>query len=195
MWIASLWVFEADRWDLPLWENMILMGNNGRYLTALIFPLALFLHRSLDVSSLSLGKPLMLALIITLPLSMLAGMHGQTMWTDDAARSFSDEIEDGQDFLYIDDEALAMHWLYTFRLEVDSDGDRDITGHWRAPDSNWELELQGQVINNRGDLGDVRYLIVAPDLDIDVPTGWDKMASGEAPFLNGGGEWKVYRAS
>ena len=46
MWIASLWVFEADRWDLPLWENMILMGNNGRYLTALIFPLALFLHRS-----------------------------------------------------------------------------------------------------------------------------------------------------
>ena len=195
MWIASLWVFEADRWDLPLWENMILMGNNGRYLTALIFPFAVFLHRSLDVSSWSLGKPLMLALIITLPLSMLAGMHGQTMWTDDAARSFSDEIEDSQDFLYIDDEALAMHWLYTFRLEVDSDGDRDITGHWRAPDSNWELELQGQVINNRGDLGDVRYLIVAPDLDIDVPTGWDKMASGEAPFLNGGGEWKVYRAS
>ena len=195
MWIASLWVFEADRWDLPLWENMILMGNNGRYLTALIFPLTLFLHRSLDANAWSPSKPLMLALIITLPLSMLAGMHGQTMWTDDAARSFSDEIEDGQDFLYIDDEALAMHWLYTFRLEVDPDGDRDITGHWRAPDSNWELELQGQMINNRGDLGDVRYLIVAPELDIDVPTGWDKMASGEAPFLNGGGEWKVYRAS
>ena len=195
MWIASLWVFEADRWDLPLWENMILMGNNGRYLTALIFPFALFLHRSLDVSSWSLSKPLLIALIITLPLSMLAGMHGQTMWTDDAARSFSDEIEDGQDFLYIDDEALAMHWLYTFRLEVDSDGERDITGHWRAPDSNWELELQGQAINNRGDLSDVRYLIVAPDIDIDAPTGWEKMASGEAPFLNGGGEWKVYRAS
>ena len=86
-----------------------------------------------------------------------------------------------------------MHWLYTFRLEVDSDGDRDITGHWRAPGSNWELELQGQAINNRGDLGDVRYLIIAPDIAIDVPIGWEKMASGEAPILNGGGEWKVYR--
>ena len=38
MWVASLWVYEADRWNLPLWENMILMGNNGRYLTALAFP-------------------------------------------------------------------------------------------------------------------------------------------------------------
>ena len=23
MWVASLWVYEADRWNLPLWENMI----------------------------------------------------------------------------------------------------------------------------------------------------------------------------
>ena len=159
------------------------------------FPTLVVAEQKHGDKPLVVDKPIMLALLLVLPLSMLAGMHGQTMWTDDAADSFSEEIANGEDFLYIDDEALAMHWLYTFRLEVDSDGDRDITGHWRAPDSNWELELQGQVINNRGDLGDVRYLIVAPDIDIDVPTGWDKMASGEAPFLNGGGEWKVYRAS
>ena len=194
MWIASLWVFEANRWDLPLWENMILMGNNGRYITALIFPFLLLIHRSSKGKFTSIGKPLMLALLIVLPLSMLAGMHGQTMWTDDAARSFSDEIDVGEDFLYIDDEALAMHWLYTFRLEVDSEGDYDITGHWRAPDSNWELELEGQIIQNRGDLSDVGYLVVAPNIDVDIPNGWEKMASGEAPFLNGGGEWTVYRA-
>ena len=194
MWIASLWVFEATRWNLPLWENMLLMGNNGRYMTALTFPIMLLFHRSLDGKSLSLGKPLMVALLIVLPLSMLAGIHGQTMWTDDAARSFSNEINADEDFLYIDDEGLAMHWLYTFRLELDSEGELNITGHWRSPDSNWELELQGQAIQNRGDLSDVQYLVVAPNIDIDVPLGWEKMASGEAPYLNGGGEWKVYRA-
>ena len=194
MWIASLWVYEADRWNLPLWENMILMGNNGRYLTALVFPLLLLLNRSMGDKPLVVGKPIMLALFLVLPLSMLAGMHGQTMWTDDAAESFSDEIVDGEDFLYIDDEALAMHWLYTFRLELDAKGDRNITGHWRAPDSNWEVELEGLVMENRGDLSNVAYLVIAPEIDVEVPSGFEMMASGKAPFLNGGGDWKVYRA-
>jgi len=194
MWIASLWVFEAERWNLPLWENMILMGNNGRYLTALIFPLLLLLHRTVGQNSWSFGKPLLFAMLVVLPLSLLAGLHGQTMWTDDAAQSFSDEIDVGEDFLYIDDEGLAMHWLYTFRIEVDPEGDRAVTGHWRAPDSNWQIELEGQVLPNRGDLSGVRYLVVAPDIVTDVPEGWEKIASGTAPFLNGGGEWKVYRA-
>ena len=194
MWIASLWVYEADRWNLPLWENMILMGNNGRYLTALVFPVLLLLNRSTEDKPLLRGKTVMVALLLVLPLSMLAGMHGQTMWTDDAAESFSDEIVDGEDFLYIDDEGLAMHWLYTFRLELDAEGDRNITGHWRAPDSNWELELEGLIMENRGNLSNVAYLVIAPEVDVDVPTGFEKMASGTAPFLNGGGDWKVYRA-
>ena len=194
MWIASLWVYEADRWNLPLWGNMILMGNNGRYLTALVFPFLLLLNRSIGDKSLSVGKPLMIALLLVLPLSMLAGMHGQTMWTDDAAESFANEIEDGEDFLYVDDEALAMHWLYTFRLELDAEGDRDITGHWRAPDSNWEVELEGLIMENRGDLSNVAYLVIAPEIDVEVPSGFEMMASGTAPFLNGGGDWKVYRA-
>tara|TARA_A200000113_G_scaffold151575_1_gene136550 strand:+ start:2003 stop:3502 length:1500 start_codon:yes stop_codon:yes gene_type:complete len=195
MWIASLWVFEADRWGLPLWENMIVMGNNGRYLTALMFPLVLLVHRSMKGKEIALVRPLVLALILVLPLSMLAGIHGQTMWTDDAAKSFSDDLENGDDFLYIDDEALAMHWLYTFRLELDPDGERNITGHWRAPESNWQVELEGQAVINRGDLSDVRFIVVAPGLDMDLPEGWQQTANGEAPFLNGGGEWKVYRTS
>jgi len=195
MWIASLWVFEADRWGLPLWENMIVMGNNGRYLTALMFPLVLLVYRSMNGKEIALARPFILALILVLPLSMLAGIHGQTMWTDDAAQSFSDDLENGDDFLYIDDEALAMHWLYTFRLELDPDGERNITGHWRAPESNWQVELEGQTVINRGDLSDVRFIVVAPDLDIGLPEGWEQTANGEAPFLNGGGEWKVYRTS
>ena len=147
----------------------------------------------MDDNAWVIGRPMMLALVLVLPLSMLAGMHGQSMWTDDAARSFSDEIAIGEDFLYIDEEPLAMHWLYTFRLEVDPEGERNITGHWRAPGSNWELELEGQVMNNRGDLSHVRYLVVAPNIDLEVPSGWEKTASGQAPYLNSGGEWVVYR--
>jgi hypothetical protein len=195
MWIASLWVFEADRWGLPLWENMIVMGNNGRYLTALIFPLVLLVQRSMMGKQIALTRPFVLALVLVLPLSMLAGLHGQTMWTDDAAQSFSGDLENGDEFLYIDDEALAMHWLYTFRLELDPDGERNITGHWRAPESNWQVELEGQAVINRGDLSEVRFIIVAPHLDVQVPDGWEQTANGEAPFLNGGGDWKVYRTS
>ena len=117
------------------------------------------------------------------------------MWTDDAAQSFSDDLENGDDFLYIDDEALAMHWLYTFRLELDPDGERNITGHWRAPESNWQVELEGQAVINRGDLSNVRIIVVAPGFDLNLPEGWEQTANGEAPFLNGGGEWKVYRTS
>ena len=195
MWIASLWVFEAERWGLPLWENMILMGNNGRYLTALIFPLILLLYRSMKGQTITLAKPFILAFALVLPLSMLAGIHGQTMWTDDAARTFSDDLTDGDHFLYIDDEELGMHWLYTFRLELDADGERNITGHWRAPDSNWQAELDGQTVANRADLNEVRFVVVAPHLELDISESWELTATGEAPFLNGGGEWKVYRVS
>ena len=65
---------------------------------------------------------------------------------------------------------------------------------WRAPDSNWEVELDGLIIENRGDLSNVAYLVIDPDIDVEAPSGFEKMASGTAPFLNGGGDWKVYRA-
>jgi hypothetical protein len=116
------------------------------------------------------------------------------MWTDDAGEIVSVEIQDGEDFLYIDDESLAMHWLYTFRLEIDPDSDRNITGHWRSPDSNWEIELEGQQMVQRGSLDDVEFIIIAPNIDVSPPSGWKLISSDEAPFLNGGGEWKVFQA-
>jgi hypothetical protein len=198
MWIASLWVYEAIRWDVPLWRNMISMGNNGRYLTALSIPALMlvnhfFNHRdSYDLAP--IRKPMFVAILMVLPLSMLAGLHGQTMWTDDAAEVVSLEIEEGQDFLYIDDESLAMHWLYTFRIELDPDSDKNITGHWRAPDSNWEIELQGQQMLKRGNLEYVEFIVIAPNIEVSPPKDWVLIGSDEAPFLNGGGEWKVFQA-
>ena len=198
MWIASLWVYEAIRWDVPLWKNMITMGNNGRYLTALSIPVLMLLnHFFHHRGAYDLGpirKTMFVAILLVLPLSMLAGLHGQTMWTDEAGEVISAEIQEGQDFLYIDDESLAMHWLYTFRLEIDPESDRNITGHWRSPDSNWEIELEGQQMIQRGNLENVEFIIIAPNIDTTPPQDWILIGSDEAPFLNGGGEWKVFQA-
>ena len=198
MWIASLWVYEAIRWDVPLWKNMITMGNNGRYLTALSIPVLMLLNHFFNHrGAYDLGpirKTMFVAILLVLPLSMLAGLHGQTMWTDEAGEVISSEIQEGQDFLYIDDESLAMHWLYTFRLELDPDSDKNITGHWRSPDSNWEIELAGQQMTQRGNLDNVEFIILAPNIDTNPPQDWILIGSDEAPFLNGGGEWKVFQA-
>ena len=40
-----------------------------------------------------------------------AGLHGQTYWTDDAAEVLSDNMEDGEDFLFVHDTTLGMHYL------------------------------------------------------------------------------------
>ena len=174
------------------------MGNNGRYLTALSIPVLMlvnhfFNHReAYDLAP--IRKPMFIAILLVLPLSMFAGLHGQTMWTDDAGEIVSLEIQDGQDFLYIDDESLAMHQLYTFRLEIDPNGDKNITGHWRSPDSNWEIELEGQEMLQRGNLDYVEFIIIAPNIDASPPENWELIGSDEAPLLNGGGEWKVFQA-
>mgnify|MGYP005744667501 FL=1 len=49
-------------------------------------------------------------------------------------------------------------------------------------------------MENRGDLSNVAYLVIAPEIDVEVPSSFEMVASGTAPFLNGGGDWKVYRA-
>jgi hypothetical protein len=46
----------------------------------------------------------------------------------------------------------------------------------------------------RGSLDDVEFIIIAPNIDVSPPSGWKLIGSDEAPFLNGGGEWKVFQA-
>ena len=38
--------------------------------------------------------------------------------------------------LFVSDATLGMQWLYTFRIEVDPDGENNIIGHWK-------LQIQG----------------------------------------------------
>jgi hypothetical protein len=115
------------------------------------------------------------------------------MWTDEAAEVLSDSMEDDQQFIFIHEPTLAMHWLYTIRSDLDLDGQRNITGHWRSPDSGW----QDEVVNatqypNRGDISSIQYIVVAPDVKSDIPDGWEILQRGEAPWLNGGNQWTIW---
>jgi hypothetical protein len=55
-----------------------------------------------------------------------------------------------------------MHRLYSMHLTLDPDNDRDIIAHWRAPDSNWQAELE-----DCDALGNVHYVLIDPNADVD----------------------------
>ena len=187
LYVAALWTYEADIWGAE-WPGVIwTMGNNGRYITMLFVPFVLLLkhlakHTEIPTYD-SAGTKLRvmgITLLILLPLSLLASVHGQTMWTDEAAEAM--ELSDGEHFLFVSDDTLAMHWLYTFYAPLDA-GDKQITGHWRSMDSQWESELGSS-------LSQVNTLVTSPDVTL-TPTGWLVKSDGEVDFLNGGGEWRV----
>ena len=187
IYVAALWTYEADIWGAE-WPGIVLtMGNNGRYITMLFVPIVLFLkHISHQIAIPTYDSPgaklrvMGIILILLLPLSLLASVHGQTMWTDEAADAM--DLGDGEHFLFISEDTLAMHWLYTFYAPLDAE-EKQITGHWRSLDSAWESELNSTLLQ-------VNTLVTSPDVKL-TPEGWSVASSGEVDFLNGGGEWRV----
>jgi len=185
--VAALWTYEASIWNAD-WPGVIwTMGNNGRYATMLFIPLVLLLQQlrlHIEVPTynapLSKAKVVGLTVLLLLPLSLLASIHGQTMWTDEAASEM--ELDNGEHFLYVSEDTLGMHWLYTFYAPLDAE-EKGITGHWRSVDSTWESDLDST-------LSQVTTLVVSPDVTL-TPDGWIVKSSGEVNLLNGGGEWRV----
>ena len=185
--IAALWTFEAVLWSAP-WPGMVwTMGNNGRYVTLLFIPCVLLLkHIDLESgtptfeSPNQLTKAIGVTLLLLLPLTLLASVHGQTMWTDEAAEVMP--VEQGDHFLFVSEATLGMHWLYTFYEPLDAQAN-NLTGHWRSMDVNWMDDLEQN-------LSQVTVIVLSPEVS-DVPTGWGVESSGEADLLNGGGEWRV----
>jgi MFS family permease len=187
LYIAALWTYESVLWDAA-WPGVVLtMGNNGRYLTLLFIPVVVLLkHLGTQQGTPTLDAPagkaasIALTLLLLLPISLLAGIHGQTMWTDEAAEVMP--LEDGDHFLFVSDATLGMHWMYTFYEPLDAEAN-NITGHWRSLDVNWVDDLNQN-------LPQVTAIVLSPDVN-EVPTGWVVESSGEADLLNGGGEWRV----
>ena len=58
-----------------------------------------------------------------------------------------DEIEDGDNILYIADPPLAMHRLYTLQLTTDPGHDRNITAYWADESMNWSSILNENQIS------------------------------------------------
>ena len=189
--VAALWTYEASIWDAD-WPGIIwTMGNNGRYITMLFIPLVFLLkHSSKHVEVPTYDSPgskvavMGMTLLLLLPLSLLASVHGQTMWTDEAADSMS--LSDEEHFLFVSEDTLGMHWLYTFYAPLDAE-EKQITGHWRSIDSAWVLDLNTS-------LSQVNTLVTSPDVTL-TPNGWIVQSSGEVDLLNGGGEWRVLTRS
>jgi hypothetical protein len=201
IYVAVLWTYEAELWGADWPDIMWILGNNGRYISLLIIPLfALMAYTAKQFPEMpsiwspkDKSKTLLLAIILVLPLTFAASVHGQTMWTDEAAEALSDSMEEGQQFVFIHEPTLAMHWLYTIRSDLDLDGQRNLTGHWRAPTSGW----QDEVINatqypNRGDISSINFIVIAPNIETAIPTGWEILQQGEAPLLNGGNQWTIW---
>ena len=185
--VAALWTFEASIWGAE-WPGIVwTMGNNGRYVTMLFIPLVLLLkHLSIHTGVATYDSPnsqlkvMGLTLMLLLPLSVLASVHGQTMWTDEAAETMN--LTEGEHFLFVSEDTLAMHWLYTFYAPLDA-REQQITGHWRSINSDWVSDLNTS-------LAHVNVFVASPDVTT-LPDGWTVSSTGEADLLNGGGEWRV----
>ena len=203
IYVAALWTYESIIWDADWPWVMWTMGNNGRYISLIMIPILMLLahlnHLYPDLPSLEMpGKKsasLALGILFIIPISLLAGIHGQTYWTDDAAEVLSDDMELGEDFLFIHDGTLGMHYLYTFHTGIDDVDQRNITGHWRTPDSGWQDELvNGVKMENRGNLSNVQWVVFAPGTYwVDgYPEGWNMRVLGHADFMNGGDDWEIW---
>ena len=203
IYVAALWTYESIIWNAD-WPWVIwTMGNNGRYISLIMIPMLMLLahlkHLYPDIPSLdNPGKKsavFAVGILLIIPISLLAGIHGQTFWTDDAAEVLDNNMEEGEDFLFIHDGTLGMHYLYTFHTGIDDVDQRNITGHWRAPDSGWQDELvNGVKMENRGNISNVQWIVFAPGTywADGYLEGWNMNVLGHADFMNGGGDWEIW---
>ena len=196
-WIADLWLTEATLWTTSSMNIFIIMGNNGRYATILA-PFLLLVFDNIDTTEfrengLLDNKIITFNLVLIVLIGCFAGIHGQKMWTDDAAESLSANIEDGGEFVLIHENELAMHWLYTMYSELEQQGD-DVTGHWRSPESNFISELENQEeFPKRSSLENVSFVVIQPGVDLDLPSNWELIDSDIPPRVFGNGEWRIFR--
>ncbi|MBT4060119.1 MAG: hypothetical protein HOE69_07435 [Euryarchaeota archaeon] len=201
IYVAALWTYESIIWNADWPWVMWTMGNNGRYISLIMIPILMLLahlnHLYPELPSLEnpgrKSASFAIGILLIIPLTLLAGIHGQTFWTDDAAELLDKNMEDGEDFLFIHEGTLGMHYLYTFHTGIDDVDQRNITGHWRSPDSGWQNEMvDGVKMENRGNLSNVQWVVLSPGLEWSLPNDWNLVGEGNVDFMNGGGLWEIW---
>ncbi|MEK9651650.1 MAG: hypothetical protein VW102_05570 [Poseidonia sp.] len=193
--IGALWTLESQLWDRSLAETMLVLGNNGRYATAVLLPLVFLLSWPIDDEEPNLAQDennrIRVGLLVLVPLMLFVSFYGQQLWSDDAGAWLADSMEDDETcFVMVAQETLAMHHLYVIKSNVDLNGEQGIDGYWRSA-----IHVE-EFVDTNPDCAEL--MIIAPGEDYAPGEAWALINEQAAPYtLSGGahaGSWKVFRA-
>ena len=194
--IASLWTLEASLWNMSLANTMMVLGNNGRYATLLLIPVAALLRWDDLTDS---NEPLketnysLRAVVLVLPFLLFTTLVGHQIWSEDAGELlFQSWDEDDDTVLLVAQESMAIHHLYVLKTNLDPDGATGAKGLWVTPDDAMDLIEQHPAT--------IDYVLLAPGTTVDANlSSWVLIDSQEVPVsVPGGiqsGAWSLYRLS
>jgi len=186
---AVLWTYESDLWGASWSSTVIRLGNNGRYMTLLI-PLvwgALAADGRLQsVSDVPSRRTMLVALLLVMPFSVVTAMVGHQVWSEDAGRALSEELEENETFLLVAEPTLAMHHLYVMRTHVDGSGVLNITGAWASPEA---------IAASSIDLNENDAIVVGPNTVFSPGAAWVERTEQKVPLsvpTIQTGAWRLY---
>ncbi len=169
-WLSALLVTESVSLDRDFIDTYKAFVQTPRYFSLLLVPLwfgrmlrdgtsgiSLILNRNLIIFSVAV------MLILNSYILATTGPRG----TDVVGKHLGEEIEDGEDILFIANSAFSIHRMYSIKFSMDPNSDGDNLGFWRMKDSGWQDELlQCDTLVN------VEYIVVFPHIDPIIPDGW-----------------------
>ena len=186
IYIAALWTYEAHLAEMSILEISWELRNNGRHAMLLFIPFhysLLAIHKNEKAKLITnlnhiekKSTAFVLSVFIITPFIIYAGMIGTDSSPEVTAKKLGELVISNDEFLLITEPYIGSHQLYQFRLGVDPDYEKNIVGHWRTDQSNWENEIQlEERINHRGNLSNVNFLVISPDAYFDMnklPNDW-----------------------
>ena len=208
---ASFWAYEGSIYGMGLFWTMAAYATNGRYMSLLIIP-AQWLVNTLPEDEAPVSTPsgsksrfidlrsrrarVVFVALLMLPLSSAAAI-GPTFTPDKSGEDISlvlgEEIEDEEEFLLVTRTYASMSRLYLLHMGVDSNGSRNITGHWRAVETPWLDEIENCTVHeHQGDLANVTLLVLAPEVEVEVGENWREVEMAEEAEVPEG--WRILRS-
>ena len=139
-----------------------------RYLSVLIIPMwwSYFL-RSKEQELVLNNNPSRYAFGFALLIMLLlnSSMLNTTGGMEAVGQEIADEVEDGDNILYVSEPYHAMHRLYTLQITVDPEHDRGVRGYWADYQYNWSHIV---------DDSDIDWVIFTDDWQSYLDENWVK---------------------